>query len=479
MLEDNQLQNYIEKFQELIKNKCGMQIIGVHISQLKKHLEFVKIKRGLSVEEFYSLVLTNPDELTELLNAMLINETYFFREERQFAFLRNHINKNFAGKRVTIWSAACSTGEEPYSLASLAIGCNAFPIVYATDIDTDALIQVKNGMYGNNSFRSDGKEYKKFLDPFLSETTLKDGRKLYAISPDLKQSILCGVANLVDLSSSSNVPADETVDIIFIRNVFIYFNEETRIIILKNLAKKLKKGGLLFFSVSEIAGIDAKQVSDVLEKQNTNTIYYFVKKAKNENSVYTEEVRSTEATKKELLWTSLEERKNNFLNKVSQEVNKIRQDKPILTPHPMIPKTDAKLLWKDLLVCVNNKKFSEAEKLIESFQPTINQLHLKYYFTGYVNSLQNKHEDALMNYEKATLSKPDFWPGYYQLAMLLESKNEDKDKKRRYKSLVKVATILETDSSESKQYDWLMENFSVNYFYNVCTEYLKKEINVK
>ena len=188
-----------DRFKNLIQNHCGMMITDVHQGQLEKYLSDRKEKDGISASDLYAAVMTDGEELKALVNAVVVNETYFFREEKQFKFLEAYIKVNFAGKPVVMWSAACSSGEEAYSLASLALSCNAQPVVYATDIDTDALAQVKKGIYGMHSYRSDGQCFKTCLEPYLTESVDAKKQVCHTISQTLKDKVICSRVNLVAL----------------------------------------------------------------------------------------------------------------------------------------------------------------------------------------------------------------------------------------------------------------------------------------
>lgn len=469
-----------EQFRNLIKNKSGMMITDVHFRQLEKYLDETVATKKISYSDLYASILTNHDALIDLINAVVVNETYFYREEKQFQLLREHINQNFSGKTVVMWSAACSTGEEPYSLASLAIGCNANPIVYATDIDTDALLKLKTGVYGQNSFRPDGKSFMNFLNPYLTKTTDTNGQNIYAISPNLKEKIMCGRANLLELNSSTSVPQDETVDVIFIRNVFIYFDNDTRNAILRSLVKKLKKGGLLFFSISEIAGIFPKEAGVPLVKNSKNSIYYFVKEdAETRNEKFNDLKKKLEEKKEK-------NSKEDFLaqlKKISGDKKPSEQKKELKLQEKakIIPENNAETtpqsFWENFSELIDKKDFSNAQQTLANFNPSVKLSYLKYYFSGFLAYAQGNKKLALDFYEKAGISNPHFWPSFYQIAFIMKNPVDASNKKARYSALLKTASIIEENKDESELYTWLLGSFSSSYFYKLCNDYLKKEWN--
>ncbi|MCQ2592845.1 MAG: hypothetical protein MJ188_08680 [Treponema sp.] len=519
-----------ERFKQLIQSHCGMMITEVHSQQLEKYLSEKLSQTGKSLEELYDFISSSKEEMINLINAVVVNETYFFREEKQFQFLQKYLMENFNGKEVVIWSAACSTGEEPYSLASLALSCNAKPVVYATDIDTDALFQLKNGVYGFNSFRKDGECFSSVLKKYTSEFENPLGQKFYSISPDLKEKILCSRANLLDLDSSYGAPKCNSVDIIFIRNVFIYFNVETRNAILKSLAQRLKNGGLLFFSISEIAGINPDTKEIPLKKQSQSSIYYLVKnETSNIETVKTQTVvpllnnnskeerpsqsNNGEKSRREEYLEELKKQISAQKMSLEQNANFQQREQPFTQSSAAdskdsLPSGNAPTLyqnpedlWAMLISFTEKKEFHKAHNLINEYKPSVKNLFVKYYAQAFLCQTQKNEEDALLMYEKASISNPHLWPAFFQIALLLQNKEDSSSKLKRHNALIKAATILEkeiafNDSTDKKsektteelrdntieenhsdRYNYLMGTFSSNYFYQLCNDYLKKEFS--
>jgi len=446
-----------------------MMITDVHSQQLENYLNEQILITGKSCSQLYDQISTNQNDMVELVNAVVVNETYFFREEKQFKLLQEYLQNNFANKNVVIWSAACSTGEEPYSLAAMALSCGTNPVVYATDIDTDALQKLKNGVYGQNSFRPDGACFKQLISPYITEITNNSGQTNYLINSKLKEKIMSGRANLMEFHSSTAAPHDETVDIIFIRNVFIYFDKESREKILKALTKKLKNGGLIFFSISEIGGINPNDKNLPLLKRTKNSIYYFEKTfekaAPLENKVNPIENRKIE----ELIKNRAAD--NQLIleakSKISVQENAKPKEEIPLTPEQM---------WEKITVLIEKRNYVEARSILNSYTPSVNQLCIKYYCLGFLYEAQKETETALEYYEKSGLSNPHFWPGDFQSASVLLNSKDASAKRKRHDALIKTATILENEETESEKYTYLMGAFSSSYFYQLCNEYIKKEL---
>ena len=226
-----------------------------------------------------SFIKDNPTEIERLINAVTVNETYFFREENQFKLLKEKILPELritANGPVNIWSAACSSGEEIYSLALL--GESLFlPANYtASDINTSMLEKCKKGNYKKNSIRSvDGSFFHTLLPSSNSEGII-------SIPEEIKKKINIKKINLSKLSSPKiEIPLNQ--HLIFIRNVFIYFTMETRAKILKVLAEKcMANGAYLFVSTNEIASLDNSIIPPELNKCSDGNVYYFVKRCQND-----------------------------------------------------------------------------------------------------------------------------------------------------------------------------------------------------
>ncbi len=229
----------------------------------------------LSYSSYYNLMMREPQELDMFINASTVNETYFFREESQFTLLKNDILPYWKimnpGKKLRIWSAASSSGEEAYSLALLALSCGITPQVIATDIDTGVLDKCKKGIYQKQSVRThDGSAYHTLLQPY------RNSDDEIEFPQEIKNLVTTQKLNLKDLNKSPFAPIGQ--DIIFIRNVFIYFSREFKQGILNILTQKcLNPSGYLFVSMNEIATIDSTLMPANLSKECGGKVFYFKK----------------------------------------------------------------------------------------------------------------------------------------------------------------------------------------------------------
>lgn len=262
------------KIIELITQRTGIIPRDSHIIGIKNYIN--KRLKELPQEnslDYYSLLCTSKEEMIALINSATVNETYFFREEAQFQLLQSKILPELVEqsliKRLRIWSAACSTGEEIYSLLLLTDSMNIKTECIASDINTKVLTTCNDGKYKKKAVRSvDGAAFHHLLEPYK----LPGGG--FEFSVDMRSRVSC---RQINLSRLEDFPKNQ--HLIFIRNVFIYFSSEMKKQILTKIAEEsLVPGGYLFVSMNEIASIDAMELPSELEKVSDGKIFYFRKK---------------------------------------------------------------------------------------------------------------------------------------------------------------------------------------------------------
>jgi chemotaxis protein methyltransferase CheR len=234
------------------------QLSGIHLTEkkrdlllarLRSHIEKNKIGSFADYRALLENVEPNHPELQRFVNLMTTNKTDFFREPKHFNFIINDLIPYFSENQktdITIWSCASSTGEEPYTLSMvfsehLPQGFQ-FKIL-ATDIDTQVLSKAQNGVYPISKLSEIPEEYQGH--------NLNIGHEKVAgwfkISDSIHKKITFQQHNLIENSSLS----DEKFDIIFCRNVLIYFTPETIRALMLKLHRTLKRDGLLFIGHSE------------------------------------------------------------------------------------------------------------------------------------------------------------------------------------------------------------------------------------
>jgi chemotaxis protein methyltransferase CheR len=211
------------------------------------------IHRMKDFREYYRLLKydrNREEELQTIIDILTVNETYFFRGGTQIDAFRNEVlpelkERNREERRISIWSAGCSTGEEPYTIAMCLLEDDDFVSwdinIIGSDISQRVLSAARKGVYKDNSFRCTDKY---FIDTYFERN--ENGE--YRIKDKVKQLVNFSFLNLVD---SYKVRLIGSVDIIFCRNVLMYFRPDSRKIVAENLFDVLRPGGFLFLGHSE------------------------------------------------------------------------------------------------------------------------------------------------------------------------------------------------------------------------------------
>ncbi len=273
-------EDILDSFISILTTITGIIPRASHRDGIKYFIEKKISENNYSIEEYRKLLFTDKNLISEFVNECTVNETYFFREEKQFALLKSKIFSqwrfNSPGKEIKMWSAACSYGEEAYSLAVLALTCGLNPLVTASDINSEVLEHCKSGVFLSTSLRTvDGASYQNLVKPYQRED-----RKI-AFPENIKKHITTMQMNLTELDSPSNLQnLPKNQNLIFIRNVFIYFSIELRKQILKIITENcLAEDGYLFVSMNEIGQLDSSIVPKSLEKLSEGNVFYFHKKS--------------------------------------------------------------------------------------------------------------------------------------------------------------------------------------------------------
>ena len=188
-------------------------------------------------------------EFDHIFDLVTTNETYFFREPAQLqAFIDEIVPEMLAEKQVKkirIWSAGCSSGEEPYTIAMLLSESGHFEDatfeIFASDINQQVLTKARKGIYRDNAFRATSPELRE-------KYFVRESEGVWRISDKIKNRVSFGRLNLYD---SSRVSLLGYLDVIFCRNVIIYFDDASKKTVVDNFYSRLNEGGFLLLGHSE------------------------------------------------------------------------------------------------------------------------------------------------------------------------------------------------------------------------------------
>jgi len=250
-----------EEFGEL--RRLVYESIGVNLTEPKKALVVSRLSRRLkelgldTFAQYLRYLKYNPQESGIFFNCITTNVTSFFREAHHFEYLQNTflpalesgLAQKTADGKIRAWSAGCSTGEEPYTLAMVLEdffkGKKKWEFtILATDINTEALEKAQRGIYRQQEVKGISYDYLK--KHFKLGTGPNQG--LFKVKDNLQKMITFTQLNLASLEK---YPVGDPFNFIFCRNVFIYFDRPTRARVLKRFYQHLLPGGRLFLGHSE------------------------------------------------------------------------------------------------------------------------------------------------------------------------------------------------------------------------------------
>jgi chemotaxis protein methyltransferase CheR len=225
-----------------IKRKTGVDLALYKEAQMKRRLISLYEKKGFqSFDDFFKELNKNEPLLNEFLDRMTINVSEFYRNYKRWEVLETKIMPRILQntKRPKIWSAACSTGEEPYTISMLMSKLlpHSQLQILATDIDENVIARAKNGVYPERSLNEVPENIKQKF--FLRQ------EDLYTVQDQIKKTVTFQKQNL--LSDSFGGP----FDLIVCRNVLIYFTEEAKHELYKKFSSALRKDGVFFVGSTE------------------------------------------------------------------------------------------------------------------------------------------------------------------------------------------------------------------------------------
>ncbi|AWB46938.1 chemotaxis protein CheR [Paenibacillus sp. CAA11] len=225
-----------------VKQNTGIDLAQYKEAQMKRRLTTLRNKHGYSTfADFFAAMLKDKNLFYEFLDKMTINVSEFWRNPNRWEVLRDSIIPELLGSKrgLKVWSAACSTGEEPYTLAMILSdkGILASSTLHATDIDDGALAKAAKGLYLERSIKD--------VPPDVAKRYFTADGPMLHIDENLKKAVRFKKQNLL------LDPFEEGYDLIVCRNVMIYFTEEAKQALYHKFANALRPGGVLFVGSTE------------------------------------------------------------------------------------------------------------------------------------------------------------------------------------------------------------------------------------
>jgi chemotaxis protein methyltransferase CheR len=236
--------------------QLAYEYAGIALADSKRNLVYSRLSRRLralsltSFQDYRQYLAENDREIESFINSISTNHTKFFREAHHFDHFRTHVAVPFVqtgyrsnDRRLRVWSAGCSTGEEPYTIAvvlkrEIRDIENHDVRILATDIDTDVLGKAARGEYPMSTVDDVPKTYQDFFEPVADDRVM--------MGDDLRALIRFNRLNLME-----QWPFHGLFDAIFCRNVMIYFDAGTKAALVQRFTQQIKPGGWLYIGHSE------------------------------------------------------------------------------------------------------------------------------------------------------------------------------------------------------------------------------------
>jgi chemotaxis protein methyltransferase CheR len=245
-------------YEELVKDiekRLKIQLSSYKVDYIKRRLlSRMNSTRQDNYVDYHAYLRKTPDEEEKLRNALTINVTKFYRDIDVFNLIRDVIFPELLkkNKKIRIWSAGCSSGEEPYTYAimiyELTRGTTTGNVILATDIDQEILRKAKEGVYEKST-----------LDNLDQKLVTKHFDQL----PDGKYKVKDHIRNMVQFQQHDlmkAIPASRDNDLVSCRNVTIYFNEEQKKLLVKLMHDALKPSGYYIMGMSEYMSKDVEHL---------------------------------------------------------------------------------------------------------------------------------------------------------------------------------------------------------------------------
>jgi len=238
---------------DIIKDYCGLYFDDASRYLLEKRLSRRIRNHHLNdFRDYYRFIRYDTraeEELSAIMDILTVNETYFFREQNQLRAFSEEILEelqvaNRGRRTLRIWSAGCSTGEEPYTIAMLLQEKNVFSgwdiEIHGSDINQRVLQTARRGVYRKNSFRT--------TEPYFLKKYFVEEDSSYRISDAVRKFVNFSYLNLLDPCKAKFLGK---MDVVFCRNVLIYFDNASRRRVIENFYDRLVDGGYLLLGHAE------------------------------------------------------------------------------------------------------------------------------------------------------------------------------------------------------------------------------------
>lgn len=454
----------LEPFKDYICDVCGLRFEDKSgTEKLAAALTDRMVNTGCAEQQYLGLIKADQDEFQRLVNLLTINETYFFREPEQLRLLTERIVprlliRNDGTAPIKILSAGCSSGEEPYSLVMslrerYGESLPRFCTVTGVDIDSAVLAKARAGQYGEFSFRGVSAE----LRNRYFEKTVRG----WQVKAEIRSIVSFHELNLLAPTMPQKL---HSFDVIFFRNVSIYFDEPTRRQIQQNLASLMKEDGVLMIGCSETIANDLG-VFQMIEEEG---LFYFIKGnpplpeqhtplAGRTASGIRQQEQSTQPTAVDLplpvltlpdTWQRPVASQTLDLAAVQLMVHEKRYTEAAQQLEELLAKEpdNIEALLLKATVLLNRKKFDEVRstacKVLERRQWSVDAFLL----LGLSAKWDEKPDEAINCFKQAVYACHTCWPAHYHLADSYNRSGEAELARREYRAVLQLTAQSSTET---------------------------------
>ncbi len=458
------------KLKSFIETNTGITIPESNYQQVRNYISEKMEQYAPDIDSYILKIMRDEDEYARLMEAVTINETYFFREEKHFHYLKNiHLPQlRRTQEEISIWSSSCSSGEEALSLYVLSREIFREPEntrIFASDISNNMLEYFRRGIYRPNSFREDGSG----LTQLIKFIAAEQSDNMWKIDPVHLERINIHHRNLF-LPQSADLP---DMDIIFLRNTLIYMNMKNKRIIIDNVVSKLKVGGLLFLSAAELPLISHPS----LKIEYSGDAYFFRKEDPLLLSKTILDVRINHAANQKKRTTSASVNKGALKQKTVTNTNKLNENEIC---NVVAMRLNNEVYRKDsvaveqtvefiirILNCISRNETALTENLLAALsrcREADNVPGLFHFFLGGIQYQKGQFREAEKLYRKALEYNGSLWPARFFLIKTLPPENDEQKKQIRCLK----NEISDYINGHRWDYQFLLEGFNARYFLMIC-----------
>lgn len=455
----------LKSFIQIVRHRTGLNFEKNCPLVLSDAVRKSMAEKGYaSSEQYYQLIVADTKEFDRFINLLTINETYFFREPDHIRLFSEKLVPEILSRlpvdrKIRIFSAGCSTGEEPYTLAmslynKYGSACaNLFEIM-AADIDTDVLEIAAKGIFRDHSFRTIDEDMKKTYFDYRE-------KDIFQIKPFIRERVQFFSLNLMDEPYPDIM---QNIDFIFYRNVSIYFSPQTQLAILKNLSSVLNEQAYLIVGATETLSHDL----NILNLIEMDGLFLYRKKRADEPSqVESGQIKTTDCLPEKISGTFNCTEKTSLtdiLNIQKEELSKKN------IPAPKKPVEDSKPVnldraFDDALTHMKEKEYQKALDILDSIiEKDSSQIRASAMKAGILINMKNMEEAKRICLE--ALKKDSLCiECYFHLGMIEWHEGNDEKAMRRFKEVLYI-----------KSSSWLAHYYLARLYQNRgdCTQALRE-----